>query len=49
MCQNAESLVYEETNVNFLEQIVGLFIRVQTHSCARDVKEKHKHIIMIHS
>ena len=29
LCQNAESLVDEETSVNLLEQIVGLFIRVQ--------------------
>ena len=42
LCQNAESLVDEETNVNLWEQILGLFIRVQSHSCARDVKEKYK-------
>ena len=42
LCQNAEGLVDEETSVNLLEQIVGLFIRVRSHSYARDVREKHK-------
>ena len=42
LCQNAKSLVDEETSVNLLEQIVGLFIRMQSHSYAFDVKEKHK-------
>ena len=42
LCQNAESVVDEETRVNLLEQILGLFIRVRSHSYAPDVKEKHK-------
>ena len=42
LCQNAKRLVDEETSVNLLEQIVGLFIRMQSHSYASDVKEKHK-------
>ena len=42
LCQNAESLVDEETSVNLLEQIVGLFIRVRSHSYAHDVREKRK-------
>ena len=41
-CQNAESVVDEETSVNLLGQILGLFIRVRTHSFAHDVKEKHE-------
>ena len=41
-CQNAEILMDEETSVNLLEQIWGLSIRVQSHSFARDVTEKHK-------
>ena len=42
LCENAESLVDEEASVNFLEQIVGLLIRVRSHSFVRDVKERYK-------
>ena len=42
LCQNAENLLNEETSVKLLEQILRLFIRVQSHSCAHDVKEKRK-------
>ena len=42
LCQNVESLVDEETSVNLLEQIVGFFIKVRSHSYARHIREKHK-------
>ena len=42
LCQNAKSLVDGETSASLLEQILGLFIRVWSHSHARDVKEQHK-------
>ena len=42
LCQKAGSLVDEKKSVNLLEQIAGLFIRVRSHSYARDVKEKPK-------
>ena len=42
LCQNAESLVDEEASVNLLEQIVGFFIRVRSHSFVGDVKERYK-------
>ena len=45
-CQNAETLVDEETSVNLLEQIVGLFIRVRSHSYARDVGKNIKQNIV---
>ena len=46
LCQNAETLVDEETSVNLLEQIVGLSIRVRSHSYARDVGENIKQNIV---
>ena len=42
LCQNAKSLVDGETSASLLEQILGLIIRVWSHSHARDVKEQHK-------
>ena len=32
----------EEASVNLLEQIVGFFIRVRSHSFVGDVKERYK-------
>ena len=46
LCQNAETLVDEETSVKLLEQIVGLSIRVRSHSYARDVGENIKQNIV---
>ena len=34
--------VEEETSNNLLEMIIGLYIRVQCHSYAKDIKEKEK-------
>ena len=42
LCQKAEGFVDEKTSETLFEEIVGLFIRVRSHSYARNVKQKHK-------
>ena len=42
MVDSADIKVEDETLNNLLGMIIGLYVRVRCHSCAKDIKEKEK-------
>ena len=42
LCSKAGIKIDEEISFNLLENLLGLFVRVRSHTYARNIKERHK-------